>query len=678
MTVFSFLNPWFWLGAMALAGPIWLHLRRRRDKHLVRFSAVQFLADQPPARRSPFRLRDSLLFAMRGLAVLLIVGAFSWPFLRKTPSRSSSRSTVYILDNSLSRQASGAFGRDKERIVNDLNAAGPSARIAVLELKDTPRLVAQFGEEPLSAIEKVRGLKPSFQRGSYLSAFREANSLLSDIGGMRQIVLLGDNQANQWQENVTTAAFLRDVQIETPKPQAHQLPNLWLSDGKAQRLLLGETSRVNFTMRLGHLGPAQSARVTLHASGRMVFERTIDLRGQPETLVIHGECDADPGSWLQAESIVEGTPDALEADNHLYYAVPPLEEGTVALLAQSPYLRAALSPEVMRGKWKRNLVDSRQLQAEADHAQRSDVLCVESAYLQDPAGRALVQKYLDAGRGVWLILDRLSPVIDGYLRQLGLEPEGVSEPGVNDPEHIEFAISNNSIFQPFQSPDFGDLTQVTVSRYANLRPTAARTLLFSESGRGLFFESARYPKRLYVCAFGMDRTQTSWPIQQTFVPFLDLVLQAARQRVEQRTSFEPGEAAVFEVPPGLTARTVSIQQDGRELGTSNVFGGVVRLCMPETPGSYTLTVNQSHEPWQWLSVNPSARESKLVYLDTPRPIHDWSVTPGTFAKSSDQVVSSDIGFSNILSQHIWWWMVLAGLSALAMETAWVSITERKV
>jgi hypothetical protein len=77
-------------------------------------------------------------------------------------------------------------------------------------------------------------------------------------------------------------------------------------------------------------------------------------------------------------------------------------------------------------------------------------------------------------------------------------------------------------------------------------------------------------------------------------------------------------------------------------------------------------------------VNPSARESKLVYLDTPRPIHDWSVTPGTFAKSSDQVVSSDIGFSNILSQHIWWWMVLAGLSALAMETAWVSITERKV
>ena len=24
---FSFLNPWLWLGALALAAPIWLHLR---------------------------------------------------------------------------------------------------------------------------------------------------------------------------------------------------------------------------------------------------------------------------------------------------------------------------------------------------------------------------------------------------------------------------------------------------------------------------------------------------------------------------------------------------------------------------------------------------------------------------------------------------------------------------
>ena len=32
---FSFLNPWFWLGALAVAAPIWLHLRRKRETNHV-------------------------------------------------------------------------------------------------------------------------------------------------------------------------------------------------------------------------------------------------------------------------------------------------------------------------------------------------------------------------------------------------------------------------------------------------------------------------------------------------------------------------------------------------------------------------------------------------------------------------------------------------------------------
>ena len=62
---FSFLNPWFCLGALAIAAPIWLHLRRRRASNIVEFTALRFLDDQPEPRRSPLRLRDLLLFALR-------------------------------------------------------------------------------------------------------------------------------------------------------------------------------------------------------------------------------------------------------------------------------------------------------------------------------------------------------------------------------------------------------------------------------------------------------------------------------------------------------------------------------------------------------------------------------------------------------------------------------------
>ena len=74
---FSFLNPWFWIGALAVAAPIWLHLRRRKETNLIRFSAVRFLDDEPEPRRSPLRLRDRFLLLMRGLALLLIVATFA-------------------------------------------------------------------------------------------------------------------------------------------------------------------------------------------------------------------------------------------------------------------------------------------------------------------------------------------------------------------------------------------------------------------------------------------------------------------------------------------------------------------------------------------------------------------------------------------------------------------------
>src|SRR2546422_10516300 len=111
---FSFVNPWLWLGAIALAAPIWLHLRRRQETNLLRFSALRFLDDEPQPRQSPLRLRNLLLFLLRVLALLLIVAAFAWPYLRDANNIPIEESRVYILDNTMSRQAAGGFGHDRD------------------------------------------------------------------------------------------------------------------------------------------------------------------------------------------------------------------------------------------------------------------------------------------------------------------------------------------------------------------------------------------------------------------------------------------------------------------------------------------------------------------------------------------------------------------------------------
>ena len=74
----SLLYPLALLGALAIAAPLWLHLRRRTETNLVKFSALRFLDDQPQPRRSPLRLRDLLVFALRVLALVLLVTGPRW------------------------------------------------------------------------------------------------------------------------------------------------------------------------------------------------------------------------------------------------------------------------------------------------------------------------------------------------------------------------------------------------------------------------------------------------------------------------------------------------------------------------------------------------------------------------------------------------------------------------
>src|ERR1035441_5597655 len=136
MMPLSFLNPWFWLGALVVAAPIWLHLRRKRETDVVEFSAVRFLDDQPEPRRSPLRLRDLLLFALRVLGLLALVAGFAWPYLRGADTAPIKESRVYILDNTLSHQANDGFKRDRDRVLNEVSKGPSDIQVAVIELTD--------------------------------------------------------------------------------------------------------------------------------------------------------------------------------------------------------------------------------------------------------------------------------------------------------------------------------------------------------------------------------------------------------------------------------------------------------------------------------------------------------------------------------------------------------------
>ena len=91
--------------------------------------------------------------------------------------------------------------------------------------------------------------------------------------------------------------------------------------------------------------------------------------------------------------------------------------------------------------------------------------------------------------------------------------------------------------------------------------------------------------------------------------------------------------------------------------------------MPEKPGLYTITYDDGSKPEKVLSVNPSPKESQLVYVENPEAMKLWRVnTPGQTSKVAAGSAYLKGGLASILQQRFWWWMVLGGLGALMLET----------
>jgi hypothetical protein len=272
------------------------------------------------------------------------------------------------------------------------------------------------------------------------------------------------------------------------------------------------------------------------------------------------------------------------------------------------------------------------------------------------------------GRGVLLLVNRVTPAIKGYLRELGFEVDGTVSNPKGQEEKFQFVFSNHPIFHPFLSSDFGNLMDIRVAKYSRLRATEAMPLVFSERGAALFFQSAKQPGKLFVSAFGLDREHSSWPVHQTFIPFLDLALQAARPEDPTPTSFEPGEIARIQLAPGTAVREVVLRDSQRELARAPVELGKAQLRLPDKPGLYAVSYDDRPQSEKLLSVNPTPRESDLTFVDSPETFKTWVAARTPDSPTPDAPAAQAwVSLAAILQQQLWWWMVLAGLLALLLE-----------
>src|ERR1700742_5139150 len=111
----GFLTPWFLAGALAVGLPVWLHLLKRHKTTPLPFSSLMFFERRTQSSIKHRRLKYLLLFALRCLFVLLLVLAFSRPFLSSSVAAGAAtgRRVVFALDNSFSMRQDDRFSKAK-------------------------------------------------------------------------------------------------------------------------------------------------------------------------------------------------------------------------------------------------------------------------------------------------------------------------------------------------------------------------------------------------------------------------------------------------------------------------------------------------------------------------------------------------------------------------------------
>jgi hypothetical protein len=145
----SFLAPLYFLGALAIAGPILFHLIRRQRRGEVEFSSLMFLDPTPPRLTKRSRLENWPLLLLRCAAILMLAFAFARPYLPLSESESVDgvkQAIVLLVDQSASMQRNGLWDQATRKVDQLLDDSDDETLISVIGFDSRPQIALSLEE----------------------------------------------------------------------------------------------------------------------------------------------------------------------------------------------------------------------------------------------------------------------------------------------------------------------------------------------------------------------------------------------------------------------------------------------------------------------------------------------------------------------------------------------------
>ena len=665
----AFLLPLALLGLLALAVPVLVHLAQRERRQVVPFPSLMFVPRAPFASDRRRRLRHWPLLLLRALALLLIVTAFARPYLtgatHAAGTLAGARDVVILLDQSAS-MGYGSRWRDAQAAARRrVDALGPADHGTLVLFSQTVEERVRATTDHARLLDAIDGARVTDDSTRIGPALALAARIASESPrAQTEIVLISDLQRTGWTglDDVTlpTGTTLTTVRIGNDDAAENRA----VVAITAVRTTAAGHVEATVTAALLQSGAATASTVdvALQVDGRTVATQSASLPAGAA-----GSVTFPPFTLPSRETAVRVafvTADALPADDAADLIVRPDVPVPVRIVSDgdrpSPFLSAALA---VGGAPTWSLIATPATALTPAVLADTAVLILNDAAL--PRGLALtdLETFVRRGGGLvvvagahslWPLADRV--LLPGTLGRLVDRTDG-------RPARIAVRDEQHPIFSPFRAPGTGDLTAAQVFRYRAFAPAPdAQVLARFDDGGIALAERPVGEGRVLVMTTSVDDTWTDLPRRPVYLPLVHQLLRHAARTTPTPGASTVGDTINLTAALGTAADRLVLTPSGasREVSARD---GVLTL---DARGVYDIRLasRPSVAGRRW-AATISASESDLTAVDAAALQNVISRRPAGVAGPSPTAatVPSDVE----RPQRLWWWLLAAGLTLLAVE-----------
>ena len=697
----SFINPYFLMAAMAVAGPLLLHLLlRNRPKRQV-LPTLRFLPASAQQSMSMHRFKNVLLLVLRSLAILLLVAAFARPYIASGPARDdagparSKTGVVFAVDASLSMRANGRWNNAVSRVRTFARTLPAGTPMALVLFDQTPR-IACAPTQTFADIDAVLGASaPGYGATDLLAAIRASVDLAGQLDAeSRRILAISDFQSTGLKQLAPNLSIPPDTELVTSPVDQETLWNAAVIGASEVDNEAADKRRVRVQMAAYGEGEGKGT-LALYQDKSRLAEREVTLQNG---LVEEFELVLDP-TYETALSIVLELDDGLREDNT--FALLLESRGPLPLLVCSPalggitvsgdiasqgpadgsnpYLAAAIAAFGRKVNASWTTPDSLGALSSADYP----VAIIEAVESYPPSVWSALKQYVTAGGS--LVVFPCNPEVaaelgyakdagaGAYQELCGVAVEGWKELSRRSGEYrLVSSRDTRGVLPAIDQAGGALLGYPKVFRFLKAQlPAQSETthaLMGFDDGSPFLIEHHLGEGTVYLFTVPLESKSSDLVLRAAFTPFLYQLVDHCLHQGRAESRFIAGEH--FPAPQGASSDTSElIGPDGTRIPLSG------QPAVLASPGIYSvqhgaterhIEVHTEAEESD-LTLLPADRIASLTRMDAAQAMASRGLSAKTFNEAAPEPDAAG---------SFWRYLLLAALGLLVVESLVASRTSR--